>query len=215
MPNYLQKLYEQHHSQGSRQGFSIYEQKRGELFSKHIGKGKKVLDLGCRDGTLTRHFLKGNQVTGVDIDTKLLTKAAKLGIQTKHLDIYDSWGFKQKFDVVVAGELLEHLYQPEKVIAKAVKVLKTGGLMLVSVPNAYIVSARIRFLLGQEIPAHYDPTHINLFSHNKLENMLSHYFETVDITGFAPPAYQLCHFLSNSLFADDLVAIAGNPHEQR
>lgn len=211
MKNYLQKLYETHHSQGGRQGFSIYETKRGQFFADQIGTGKTVLDLGCRDGTLTKHFLTGNQVTGVDIDAKLLAKAAKLGIKTKHLDLYDNWNFKQKFDVVVAGEVLEHLYHPEKIIAKAAAVLKPNGLMLVSVPNAYIISARIRFLLGQEIHAHLDPTHINLFSHHKLARILSVYFDQIEVSGFAPPAYQWCHSLSNSLFADDLLAVAKIP----
>lgn len=211
MSSYLQKLYENHHSQGSRQGFSIYESKRGQVFADRIGTGKTVLDLGCRDGTLTKHFLKGNRVTGVDIDAKLLAKASKLGVKTKHLDLYENWNFKQKFDVVVAGEVLEHLYHPERIVAKAARVLSNDGMMLVSVPNAYIISARIRFLLGQEIHAHLDPTHINLFSHHKLENMLSCYFETVEITGFAPPAYRWCHALSNSLFADDLLAVARRP----
>lgn len=211
MAMYLQKLYEEHHSQGGRQGFSIHERERGEYFSKIIGTGKKVLDLGCRDGTLTKHYVNGNQVTGVDIDKKLLAKANKLGIKTQHLDLYDNWKLRQKFDVVVAGEVLEHLYHPKKIIAKVAQVLKSDGTFIVSVPNAYIISARIRFALGLEIHAHYDPTHINLFSQNKLQQQLDEYFYQVKVTGFAPPAYRWCHSLSNSLFADDLVAVASRP----
>jgi len=208
MNKYLQSLYESHHQAGKRAGFSIHQQRRGMFISRHIGKGKRILDLGCRDGTLSQYYLKGNDVTGVDIDEVLLSKAKKRGLKTKHVDLYDSWPFKTEFDAVVAGEVLEHLYHPEKIIAKVTKVLKPEGLFVVSVPNAYIISARIRFLFGREIPAHYDPTHINLFSAAKLERLLQKYFNNVKVTGFAPPAYQLFHPLSNSLFADDLIAIA-------
>lgn len=211
MESNLQILYQEHHLQGNRKGFSIHEQERGTLFASYIGTGKRVLDLGCRDGTLTKHYLAGNQVVGVDIDAKLLSKAAKLGIKTRHLDLYKPWNFKRLFDVVVAGEVLEHMYHPEEVVAKAAKTLSSNGIMLVSVPNAYIISARARFLLGREIPAHYDPTHINLFSERKLKQMMSRYFTFVEVAGFAPPLYRWFHPLSNSLFADDLVAIARVP----
>lgn len=210
--NFLQQLYETHHHKGSRKNFSIYEQKRGQLFSAQIGTGKKVLDLGCRDGTLTKYFSQNNQVTGVDIDKKLLSIARrKLKIQTKHLNLYDNWRLSGKFDIVVAGEVLEHLYHPEEVVAKSARWLKPDGRLLVSVPNAYIISARVRFLLGKEIPAHHDPTHINLFSKAKLHALLLQYFKTVTVTGFAPPAYKLFLPLSTSFFADDLIAIASKP----
>jgi 2-polyprenyl-3-methyl-5-hydroxy-6-metoxy-1,4-benzoquinol methylase len=122
--------------------------------------------------------------------------------------LYDSWPFKQKFDVIVAGEILEHLYHPEKFIKKCHYFLKSGGILLVSVPNAYIISNRIRFVLGKEVTAHYDPTHINLFSEKKLKQLLKKYFKKVKIDGIAPPAYKLFLFLSNSLFADDLLVKA-------
>lgn len=211
MIDFIQPLYEKHHKAGNREGFSIHKSVRGKFFANKIGTGKKVLDLGCRDGVLAEHYIKGNQVMGVDIDNNLLKKAAQKGIKTKHLNMYNQWQFRQKFDVVVAGEVLEHLYHPEEVVKKVATVLTRTGIFLVSVPNAYIISARLRFLLGREIPAHYDPTHINLFSHHKLQNLLSQYFKEVEVTGFAPPAYKAFLPLSTSLFADDLVAVAKKP----
>jgi len=38
--------------------------------------------------------------------------------------------------------------------------------------------------------------------------MIQKYFKQVNITGIAPPIYKPFHFLSNSLFADDLIAKA-------
>jgi len=209
MKKFLQEIYEEHHLNDWGASFAIYQKERGKYFSKIIGKDKWVLDLGCRDGTLTKYYRKGNEITGVDIDRNLLKKAKKrLKIQTVHMDLYDDWHFEKKFDCIAAGEILEHLYYPEKIIKKCCFWLKPKGVLIVSVPNAYIVSARVRFFLGKEIPAHRDPTHINLFSERKLRKMLEKYFKKVEISGIAPPIYKPFHFISNSLFADDLIAKA-------
>lgn len=209
MKTHLRTLYEKHHLHGKKKGFAMWEKERGEIFSRWIGKNKKVLDLGCRDGTLTKYYTSGNDVLGVDIDKRLLAKARKnLHIRTKHVNLLENWKIKEKFNVIIAGEVLEHLYYPKKIIAKCASHLKKDGLLLVSVPNAYIISARVRFLFGREIPAHRDPTHINLFSEKKLKHMLLKHFREVEIRGIAPPAYKFMHFLSNSLFSDDLLVRA-------
>lgn len=205
----LQKLYEDHHSQGKRQGFSIFEKERGAFFKQQIGVGKNVLDLGCRDGTLTKYYAQGNKVLGVDIDKNLLDIAQKkLKIDVKHFDVYDDWKFESKFDVVVAGEILEHLYYPENILKKISQVLNPRGTLLLSVPNGYIFSSRIRFLIGQGFPALDDPTHINVFSQRSLKTILSKYFTDIEITGIAPSIYKPFHFLSNSFFAADLLVKA-------
>ena len=51
----LADLYSKHHLMGNRRNQSISEEKRSKLFKKWVGKNKKVLDIGCRDGILTRH----------------------------------------------------------------------------------------------------------------------------------------------------------------
>ena len=117
MSNTLENVYREHHHGRRRGGFAILEKERGELFNKLVGKGKKVLDLGCRDGVLTKYFTEGNDVTGADIDSQALEEAGRnLGIKTIHFDIQDEqWPIEpNSFDVVVAGELLEHVYFPEK-----------------------------------------------------------------------------------------------------
>ena len=57
--------------------FSILEKERGDIFSLYIGSGKKVLDIGCRDGALTKYFVPGASVVGADIDELSLDRARK------------------------------------------------------------------------------------------------------------------------------------------
>ena len=53
----LQERYEEHHRERRDEGDFVFVPERIPLFVEAIGRGKRVLDLGCRSGALTRHFL--------------------------------------------------------------------------------------------------------------------------------------------------------------
>src|ERR671933_728729 len=69
------------------EGFVFGGEERAELFRRYVGgPGRRVLDLGCRTGALTRAYLDGNDVVGLDVDRAALEEAAKLGIETHLAD---------------------------------------------------------------------------------------------------------------------------------
>jgi len=210
MDNSLQKIYERHHQEERGAGFSILETERGALFSSIIGKGKKVLDLGCRDGALTKYFSEGNEILGTDIDITALKRAKEaLNIETKQLDLNGEWGDLQgrKFDFIVAGETLEHLYYPDRVAEKVARRLNERGIFLGSVPNAFSLKNRIRYLFNQKKNTPLaDPTHINQFSAKELKQILSKHFSKVEIRGLG--RYARLSKLSPNFFAFDLIFIA-------
>ena len=187
MNNPIQKIYEFHHSVEREDGFSIMKKQRGQLLQKFIGTGKIVLDVGCRDGALTQFFSEGNNVLGVDIDKKSLIKAKeKLGIETIHMDLNDDWSVleNRKFDIIFAGEVLEHVYYPRDMIKKIKEHLNDGGIFIGSVPNAFSLKNRIRYLFGQKRNTPLDdPTHITQFSMSELRQILSSEFKNLDIIG--------------------------------
>src|SRR5437763_7512740 len=84
-----------------------------------------VLDLGCRTGALTQHYAAGNEVVGVDVDRDALARAhARLGVETVWADVEEGLPFEDdSFDVVVAGELLEHLANPAAAVGHVRRVL--------------------------------------------------------------------------------------------
>src|SRR3989344_3665808 len=185
MTQSLEQNYQKHHSDRRRGGFAILEKERGVLFKKLVGTGKKVLDLGCRDGVITKYFVEGNDVTGADIDSSSLESINKnLGVKTLHLDIQsDSWPIQpESFDAVVAGELLEHLYFPAEVVARVNKILKPGGLFVGSVPNAFALKNRLKYLFAikRGTPLE-DPMHINQFSWQELRSILNRNFTEVKL----------------------------------
>ena len=73
--------YEAHHRERRAGGEFIFVPERIPLFVAAVGgPGRTVLDLGCRSGAVTSHFLAGNDVTGLDVDPEALAVAAERGI---------------------------------------------------------------------------------------------------------------------------------------
>jgi SAM-dependent methyltransferase len=173
----LEGAYRRHHADRRPSGFIFCEPDRVPAFTAWVeGPGLRVLDLGCRDGALTSHYLRGNDVVGVDIDREALAAAAERGIQTVWADLDQPLPFDDgSFDVVVAGEVLEHLRFPEQTLGEARRVLRTGGLLVGSVPNNYRLKSRLRFLLGK--PPERDPTILRLFGVSDLERLLEDWGE--------------------------------------
>jgi SAM-dependent methyltransferase len=175
----LSERYEQHHRERRDEGDFVFVPERIPLIVGAVGRGKRVLDLGCRSGALTRHFLEGNSVVGLDVDPAALEKAAALGIEPVQANVEEPLPFEDaSFDVVVAGELFEHLQFPDALVREIQRVLRPGGVLAGSVPNAFRVQSRIRFLRGR--PPEDDPTHLRMFSPAALRELLAG-FEHIEL----------------------------------
>jgi 2-polyprenyl-3-methyl-5-hydroxy-6-metoxy-1,4-benzoquinol methylase len=176
----LESVYRRHHEQRGRYGYLFCSGARSRYLHSWLGNGKKILDLGCRDGLLTKSFIQGNQVTGVDIDRKALEMAGKLGIETRWVDLNAEWPFgKEEFDAIVACEILEHIFFLQPMLEKIHRSLKPNGIFVGSVPNAFRFRNRLKFLKGQEFET--DPTHVRMFSYESLRASLSEFFDVEEI----------------------------------
>jgi SAM-dependent methyltransferase len=202
----LSERYAKHNRNERGAGFVFAGPEREALFKRYVGgPGRRVLDLGCRDGALTRAYLDGNEVVGFDADREALAEAARLGVETHWADLDQPLELPDaSFDVVVAGELLEHLRDPQALVAEIRRVLRPGGTLVASVPNAYRLKGRLRFLFGR--PPESDPTHLQMFSDADVRTLLA---------GLEDP--QL-HFVAGRLvplhprlFANDIVFAGRKP----
>ena len=175
----LGERYEEHHRERRDEGDFVFVPERIPYFVEAVGRGKSVLDLGCRSGALTKHFLEGNSVVGLDVDAAALEKARALGIEPVQANVEGPLPFADaSFDAVVVGELLEHLRFPDALVGEIMRVLRPGGVLVGSVPNAFRVQSRLRFLRGH--PPEDDPTHLRMFSPNAMRALLGG-FEDVRI----------------------------------
>jgi 2-polyprenyl-3-methyl-5-hydroxy-6-metoxy-1,4-benzoquinol methylase len=202
----LSDRYAEHNRSERGRGFVFAGPERAALFKRIVGgPGRRVLDLGCRDGALTRAYLDGNDIVGVDADREALEEAARLGIETHWADLDEALELRdESFDVVVAGELLEHLRDPQRVVAEIRRVLRPGGTFVASVPNAYRLKNRLQFLGGR--PPDHDPTHLQMFSPGDVRALLDG-FEDAQLHFVAGRLVPL----HARLFANDIVFSGRKP----
>ena len=174
----IRRRYEAHHRDRRDAGEFVFVPERVPLLVAAVGgPGHRVLDLGCRSGAVAQHYLRGNEVIGLDVDYGALRRATERGIKPVHGNVEDPLPFDDRsFDVVVAGEMLEHVRAPAEVVAEIRRVLRPGGTFAGSVPNAFRVQSRLLFLAGQ--PPEDDPTHLHMYSPRALVALLA---------GFARP----------------------------
>ena len=116
---------------------------------------KKVLDLGCGGGILSEALAKaGGLITGIDIEPSLIDVAKKhaklsgLDIDYQVLNIAD---LKQKFDVIVCMEMLEHVANPMEIVASMAACLKSGGLVFLSTINRTLKAYFELILMGEYV----------------------------------------------------------------
>ncbi len=153
---------------------------REEFLTKEVGKGKKVLDLGCMDGYFAS-ILKQNQnhVIGIDINPKALSIAKEKGIDVLEHNLEEPLPFPPSFfDVIIAYEIIEHIYDTTQIIKECYRVLKPKGFILISTPNLNSIPNRLRILFGFPIPTlGYHPDtfcgdHIRIFNKGTLSKLL-------------------------------------------
>ncbi|HEX6318845.1 MAG TPA: bifunctional 2-polyprenyl-6-hydroxyphenol methylase/3-demethylubiquinol 3-O-methyltransferase UbiG [Burkholderiales bacterium] len=105
--------------------------------------GKAVIDVGCGGGILAEAMAqRGARVTGIDLSEKGL-KVAELHLLESKLDVTYRKAMAEEFaaenpgafDVVTCMELLEHVPQPESMVAACARLVRPGGLVFFSTIN--------------------------------------------------------------------------------
>lgn len=91
--------------------------------------GARVLDIGCHDGTLLHHLPGGFRV-GVDIRPRRRYSVHYVRADGSRLPFRGD-----SFDWIFALEVIEHVEMREELVASALRVLKPGGTLLISVPH--------------------------------------------------------------------------------
>lgn len=145
-----------------------------------IGSNKRVLDVGCSTGYLARVLnALGNTVSGVEYDAAAAKEAepdlVKLVVgDLEALDLVAEFG-ESAFDVVVFGDVLEHLRDPMPVLRRARPLLAPGGSVVISVPNIAHGDVRLALLKGRFRYTKLgllDETHTRFFTRENLDPFL-------------------------------------------
>ncbi|MEE8373614.1 MAG: class I SAM-dependent methyltransferase [Dehalococcoidia bacterium] len=125
----------------------------------------RLLDIGCGDGTFTvmlGEAAKAQELFGMDIAAEAVASARTRGIQAIQLDVdEDRFPYDDThFDIVYSGEVIEHLFNPDRLLREIHRVLKPDGVGLISTPNLAGWPSRLALLLGyQPFPMAVSPEH--------------------------------------------------------
>lgn len=109
--------------------------------SKYNKATSKVLDIGCGNGNISLALGSlGFNVRGIDVDaTSIQTATNTNTFANVAFEVADANKFTitDEYDVVICSEVLEHLTHPQELVQSAYRILKPGGIMIVTVPNGY------------------------------------------------------------------------------
>jgi len=116
------------------------------------GEGSLLIDLACGGGLLAPH-VRGYRHVGLDLSPTALPVARSRGVVPVRGDVLHLPFADAVADVVVAGEVLEHVSEPLVLVAEACRVLRPGGTLVI---DTIAATRRGRFLavtVGERIPA--------------------------------------------------------------
>ena len=153
------------------------------LFTRYIPKGGRALDLGCGRCLFTDIQPEWPfQIYSGDLDIGLIQERKKEVPQNywfvsdaSHAPFVDSY-----FDALFVGEIIEHISDPVPVLKEWKRVIKPGGVLILTTPNRERLLAKVE---GRERP--YSPDHLHEFSYRELRDEVLNRagFEVIDSRG--------------------------------
>ena len=138
----------------------------------------RILELASANGEVAKRIHElGFNVVASDYIIEPLERLNSTGIDLIPFDVSEQFPFTDSsFDVVFAGDIIEHLFDTNHFFRECYRILLDNGLLLLTTPNLATLQDRFRFLLGksprQVNPNHeYLKLHIRPFTQQKLKEV--------------------------------------------
>ncbi|MCK5466092.1 class I SAM-dependent methyltransferase [Candidatus Parcubacteria bacterium] len=169
-----------------------YIGKRNDILNLVPFGSKNILDVGCSNGVLGEN-IKINfeaEVVGIEID-KNMVEMAKRKLDRVILCNIEKADLRkclevEYFDVIIFGDILEHLINPWKLIENMKVFLKKDGVIIASIPNIRHYSTILNLLLKGSWPYNergiHDKNHLRFFTLDSIKRMFKNAgFEIIKI----------------------------------
>jgi len=148
-----------------------------------VGQNKRVLEIGCGPGSITKLLAQQSQcrVTGLELDPEAIKKVVPFCETVMQADLNSpEWprllDGAERFDVVVAADVLEHLYDPWTTLQRMVPLISKDGYLVISLPHvghAAVASCLINGDFEYRDWGLLDRTHIRFFGLRNIEDLFA------------------------------------------
>lgn len=152
---------------------------RKEYLLSQIGRGKRVLDVGCLGGMISQLIKKQNNVVwGIDLNPAAAKAAQRRGIKVRIANIEEGLPFEDSFfDFINAGEVVEHIYDTKHFFQECHRVLRPKGHLIFTTPNLNSLENRVRIVSGGYLsmigayPEDHFGNHVRVFNIAKVREL--------------------------------------------
>ena len=162
-------------------------------YLSRLASGLDVLDVGCvnhnlnqyRDGGWLHEDLKrvAKSVIGIDYEADCIKTLQAEGYDVICADA-TNFNLGDSFDLIIAGEILEHLGNTDGFLSCARKHLRSSGKLVITVPNAGSLNYAVQNIFyGHEVD---NPDHCCLYSETTLRRLLERHGLEVESVGYCP-----------------------------
>jgi ubiquinone/menaquinone biosynthesis C-methylase UbiE len=162
---------------------------RRAFLMQHVSNGERVLDVGCAEGRFAAHLAgAGAQVVGIDVAEEPLRRGRgrDADLDLRLVPAAARWPLEDaSFDVVWAGEVIEHVADTAGWLSEIRRVLRPQGRLLLSTPNHGALMRLGLALWPPAYEAHFDPLsdHLRFYTRGLLVRLLAEFrFEAIHVS---------------------------------
>lgn len=158
---------------------AYFENPREDLVARLPRPLGRVLDVGCGGGAVggALRAAGASELVGIELDHHAAQRARKVFDQVHEGDAEEAIArMPPGFDTICCYDVLEHLYDPPRVVEGLRSLAARNAHLHVSIPNArhfsLLADLVLRGTFGYEMVGHRDATHLRWFTRRDIEQLL-------------------------------------------
>lgn len=157
-------------------------------------EGIAVLDIGCACGGNLLHIKCENpsaKTYGIELNPYAAKIASHFGeVMSVDVETMELSDWEGRFDVIIMGDIIEHLRDPEAALVHVKKMLKADGVLLASIPNVLYIGNVALMMKGKweytDIGI-LDRTHLRFFTRDSIQGLMSRVGLKISVLGSKIP----------------------------